>query len=71
MLRDRLQSDLAQAMKDRDMARVTVRRSILSAFGNAEAVAGTSSSEGAIGYADVPRRSLTDDDVERVIGGEF
>lgn len=42
-LRNRLRDDLAQAMRDRDMARVKVLRTTMSAIQNAEAVEGVAS----------------------------
>lgn len=70
-LRNRLRDDLAQAMRDRDMARVKVLRTTMSAIQNAEAVEGVASVEGVVGYGDVQRRSLTDDDVIEIIVQEI
>jgi len=47
-------------MTDRDMARARLLRTTLAALENAEAVVGTDSSDGILGYGDVPaERSLT------------
>lgn len=70
-LLNRLRDDLAQAMRDRDMARVKVLRTTMSAIQNAEAVEGVASVEGVVGYGDVQRRSLTDDDVIEIIVREI
>jgi uncharacterized protein len=70
-LRDRLRDDLAQAMRDRDTARVKVLRTTMSAIQNAEAVEGVASVEGVVDYGDVQRRSLTDDDVIEIIVREI
>ncbi len=70
-MRDRIRVDLTQAMKDRDTTRVNVLRTTLSAIGNAEAVEGVSSVEGIVGYGDVQRRSLTDEDVRGILVGEI
>jgi len=66
-LRTRIRDDLAEAMRDRDMARVKVLRTTMSAIQNAEAVEGVASVEGVVGYSDVQRRSLSDDDVIEII----
>ncbi|MET0565958.1 MAG: GatB/YqeY domain-containing protein [Acidimicrobiia bacterium] len=70
-LRTRIHDDLAQAMRDREMARVKVLRTTMSAIQNAEAVEGVASVEGVVGYGDVQRRSLTDDDVIEIIVREI
>jgi uncharacterized protein len=70
-LRTRIGNDLAQAMKDRDTARAKVLRTTLSAIQNAEAVEGVSSVEGIVGYGDVQRRSLSDEDVTAIIALEI
>jgi len=70
-VRDRIRVDLTQAMRDRDTTRVNVLRTALSAIGNTEAVEGVSSVEGMVGYGDVERRSLTDEDVRRILAGEI
>lgn len=43
----------------------------MSAIQNAEAVEGVASVEGVVGYGDVQRRSLTDDDVIEIIVREI
>jgi uncharacterized protein len=58
-------------MRDRDMARVKVLRTTMSAIQNAEAVEGVASVEGVVGYSDVQRRSLSDDDVIEIIHREI
>jgi len=70
-IRTRIRDDLAQAMRDRDMARVKVLRTTMSAIQNAEAVEGVASVEGVVGYGDVQRRTLTDDDVIEIIVREI
>ena len=49
------------------MARAKILRTTLSAIQNAEAVESVSSVEGIVGYGDVQRRSLSDEDVIDVI----
>jgi uncharacterized protein len=66
-LQARIRDDLAEAMRDRDMARVKVLRTTMSAIQNAEAVEGVASVEGVDGYSDVRRRSLSDEDVMEII----
>ena len=53
------------------MTRVKVLRTTMSAIQNAEAVEGIASVEGVVGYSDVQRRSLTDDDVTEIIVREI
>ena len=53
------------------MARVKVLRTTLSAIQNAEAVEGVVSVEGVVGYSDVRRRPLTEDDVIEIIVREI
>jgi hypothetical protein len=65
-IRDRMQADLAAAMRARDARRTSVLRTTLSAVANAEAIevpAGTTATE-------VPRRELTEDDIRLVVEGE-
>ena len=71
MIRDRLRTDLRQAVTDRDMARARVLRNALAALENAEAVEGTDSSDGILGYGDVPRRTLTDDEMASIVTREI
>jgi uncharacterized protein len=66
-LHARIRDDLAEAMRARDMAKVKVLRTTMSAIQNAEAVEGVASVEGVVGYSDVQRRSLSDDDVIEII----
>lgn len=66
-LQARIQDDLAEAMRDRDMARVKVLRTTMSAIQNGEAVEGLASVEGVVGYSDVQRRALSDEDVMEII----
>ena len=49
------------------MTRVKLLRTTMSAIQNAEAVDGAASVEGVVGYGDVQRRTLTDDDVNEII----
>ena len=70
-LHTRVRDDLNQAMKDRDMTRVKVLRTTLSAIQNAEAVEGVASVDGIAGYGDVARRSLSDEDVSGIISREI
>jgi uncharacterized protein len=58
-------------MRDRDMTRVKVLRTTMSAIQNAEAVEGVASVEGVVGYGDVQRRTLTDEDVIEIIVREI
>lgn len=53
------------------MTRVKVLRTTMSAVQNAEAIDGIASVEGVVGYGDVQRRSLTDDDVIEIIVREI
>lgn len=53
------------------MARAKTLRTTLSAIQNAEAVEGVSSVEGIVGYGDVQRRSLGDEDVIAIIALEI
>ena len=65
-IRDRLQSELASALRSRDAQRTSVLRTTLSAIANAEAVEvapGATATE-------VPRRLLTEDDVRGVVDAE-
>ena len=65
-IRARLQAELSEAARARDGLRLSVLRTTLSAIGNAEAVevpAGTTATE-------LPRRSLTEEDLESVVAGE-
>ena len=52
------------------MARAKTLRTTLSAIQNAEAVEGVSSVEGIVGYGDVQRRSLGDEDIIAIIALE-
>ena len=67
LLRNRLQSDLEIALRQRDGARVSVLRTTLSALSNAEAV---DVSDVAPTVTEVPRRELTDDDIRLVVERE-
>jgi uncharacterized protein YqeY len=66
----RIRADLAEALKERDMARAKLLRTTLAAIENAEAVEGVRSVEGVVGYGDVSRRTLTDEDVSGIISRE-
>jgi uncharacterized protein YqeY len=69
-LATRIRADLAEALKGRDMARARLLRTTLAAIENSEAVEGVSSVEGVVGYGDVSRRTLTDEDVVGIISRE-
>jgi uncharacterized protein YqeY len=69
-LAERMRADLAQALRERDIASVKVLRTTLAAIGNAEAVEGVASVEGIVGYGDVSRRTLTDEDVTSIVARE-
>ena len=84
-LRQRLRDALGAAIKERDRVAVGALRSALAAIENAEAVdVATPAESGATrrtslaieqipvgaGAADVARRQLTEDDVERIVRGE-
>jgi Yqey-like protein len=64
-LQARIQDDLAEAMRDRDMARVKVLRTTMSAIQNGEAVEGVASVEGVVGYSDVQRQAERADGLQR------
>jgi uncharacterized protein YqeY len=66
----RIRSDLAGALRERDMTRARLLRTTLAAIENAEAVEGVSSVEGVVGYGDVSRRILTDEEVAGIISRE-
>jgi uncharacterized protein YqeY len=66
----RIRSDLAGALRERDMTRAKLLRTTLAAIENAEAVEGVSSVEGVVGYGDVSRRILTDEEVAGIISRE-
>jgi len=70
-LHSRIRDDLNRAMKERDANRVKVLRTTLSAIQNAEAVEGVVSVDGIVGYGDVARRSLSDEDVSGIIAREI
>jgi glutamyl-tRNA synthetase len=83
-MRDRLRSDLTAALKARDRTAVSALRSAIAALDNAEAVdlvergtqpaAASSHIAGAsagAGSADVPRRTLTDDEIEAIVAGQI
>jgi uncharacterized protein len=78
-LRQRLRAALPAAMKARDHAAVAALRSTLAAIDNAEAVDATVHSGGSlaierspvgVGAAEVPRRVLTEEQVERIVRTE-
>jgi uncharacterized protein YqeY len=66
----RIRADLLEALKGRDMPRAKLLRTTLAAIENAEAVEGVSSVEGIVGYGDVSRRMMTDEDVAGIISSE-
>ena len=64
--RDRLQAALAQALRSRDPLRTSILRTTLSAIANAESVdvePGTTATE-------VPRRELSEEDVQSIVAAE-
>ncbi len=79
-MRARIRRDLTAAMKTRDATATVVLRSALAAIENAEAVvpadddaSGSEHVAGAVlgvGASDVPRRTLTDADVVRLLRAE-
>ena len=70
-LRERLESDLKAAMRDRDRERVSVLRTTLAALSNAEAVdASTSRPATGAFAADVERRDLSDDEILAILRRE-
>lgn len=73
-LRERLRAALPDAMKRRDRCATAALRSVLAAIDNAEAVAIDDLSAGPVeasalgpGAAEVPRRELTESDIERIV----
>lgn len=76
VVRDELQDALIRAMKERDGVAVRVLRSVIAAIGNAEAVtltpgelSGLGPAHG-VGATDVPRRTLTEDEITDIIRDE-
>ncbi|MEV6323613.1 hypothetical protein AB0M45_20825 [Nocardia sp. NPDC051787] len=76
-LRERLRAGLSAAMRARDRAGVSALRSALGAVDNAEAVDVAEHRAGALehsatglGVAEVERRELTEQDVERIVRAE-
>jgi uncharacterized protein YqeY len=65
-LRHRLRDDLAQARKSRDNDLASLLRTLITAIENAEAV-DTSQAGGA---TEVPRRDLSNDDIEAILRHE-
>jgi uncharacterized protein YqeY len=79
-LRQRLRTALPIALKARDRLTVAVLRSTLAALDNAEAVAGPAPDGSSLaiertplgaGAAEVPRRVLTEEQVERLVRAEI
>jgi len=67
-LRQVLQSELIMAMKSQDRATTTVLRSVLGAIANAEAVAvPQETGDPTIGFADVPRKELSPQQIKLVV----
>jgi uncharacterized protein YqeY len=70
-LRQRLKADLATAMREGDSQLVTVIRTLLGAIGNAEAVELDGSHPSEVqGWAEVPRRRLSPEDVSGILRRE-
>jgi uncharacterized protein YqeY len=69
-VRAQMQTDLRDALRDRDRSRVSALRTALAALANAEAVDPEDVAvRKGIYAAEVERRALTDDDVRSVLGG--
>jgi len=69
-IRQVLQSELIQAMRNQDRQTMTALRSVLSAIANKEAVPAAptgSIEEPVFGHGDVPRRELTAQEVKLVV----
>jgi uncharacterized protein YqeY len=66
-LRERLEADLRVALEHRDIVRLSVLRTTLSALSNAEAV---DASPFGVDVTEAPRRELGDDDVRLVVERE-
>lgn len=67
-LRQVLQSELIMAMKSQDRPAITVLRSVLGAIANAEAVAvPQQTGDPLIGFADVPRKELSPQQIKLVV----
>jgi uncharacterized protein YqeY len=78
-LRERLRARLADAMRARDLVAMSVLRATLAAIDNAEAPSATAEdlrgatiehSPYGVGMREVPRRTLSDADVEDLVRGE-
>lgn len=82
-MREELRRDLPRAIAARDPAAISALRSVLAAIANAEAVPGLSESApgnphptiagsvSGLGAAEVQRRTLTEDEVAAIVGGEL
>lgn len=67
----RLKVDLGAARRDGDAARLTVIRTLLGAIANAEAVElGPQHPREVQGWAEVPRRRLSAEDIRRIVRHE-
>lgn len=70
-LRRRLKADLREAVGAGDAERISVLRTLLAAIGNAEAVELDASSPKEVqGWAEVPRRRLTAEDLAAILARE-
>ena len=70
-IRQQITGDLYEAMKSRQRDVVTTLRTILSEIANAEAVEADTDFVPMIGRTnDVPRRTLTDDDIRQILEAE-
>ena len=70
-IRKRLRTDLTAAMGDGDRGTVTLIRTLIAAIDNAEAIEFDASLPAEVsGCADVPRRTLTPDEIAAVIQSE-
>ena len=70
-VRDRLRADLVSAMRAGDKTEMSMIRTLIGAIENAEAVEGEGSSDPKLGLNhDRPRKTLTDDDIVRILSSE-
>lgn len=76
MIRSRVQESLKQAMLDRDRAKVSTLRTVISAIDNASAVPASvdglaiEASPIGAGASDVERRSLTESEIAEILESE-
>src|SRR5437868_14754285 len=70
-MRQRMQRELLEAMKQRDGSRIAVLRTTLAAIANAEAVDPSAATVKAGLLADVARRELSEDDIVGIVSSEL